>query len=61
MRFISATATAFAVFFTALFGAKLLTSYMLDRTVSFVMRDLIEVAIAAAVIAVGRTILGKGV
>ncbi|MBC7159783.1 MAG: hypothetical protein H5U21_06995 [Porphyrobacter sp.] len=51
-------ATDFAIFFTALLGAALLTRYLLDRVVNVGLTDLIETAIAAALIAVGRAILG---
>jgi len=51
-------ATDFAVFFTALLGATLLTRYLLDRVVSVSLPDLIESAIAAGLISVGRAIVG---
>jgi len=59
MRFLTALATDFAVFFTALVGARLLTRYLLARAIGFSLTDLIEIAIAAALIALGRVLLGK--
>ncbi len=59
MRFLTGLATDFAIFFTALLGAALLTRYLLDRVVNVGLTDLIETAIAAALIAVGRAILGR--
>ena len=59
MRFLTALATDFAVFFTALVGARLLTSWLLSRGIGFSLDDLIETAIAAAIIALGRVLLGK--
>jgi hypothetical protein len=59
VRFISQFATDFAIFFTALVGARLLTRYILDRGISISLTDLIETAIAAALIATGRVVLGK--
>lgn len=59
MRFLTGLATDFAIFFTALLGAALLTRYLLDRVVNVGLADLIETAIAAALIAVGRAILGR--
>ena len=58
MRFLSGLATDFAIFFTALLGAALITRYLLDRIVDVSLVDLIETAIAAGIIAVGRSLLG---
>lgn len=59
MKFITQFATDFAIFFTALVGARLLTRYILDRAIDVSLTDLIETAIAAALIAGGRMLLGK--
>ena len=59
MRFLTALATDFAVFFTALVGARLITGWLLSRALGFSLNDLIETAIAAAIIALGRVLLGK--
>lgn len=58
MKFLTGLATDFAIFFTALLGAALLTRYLLDRVVTASLTDLIETAIAAGLIAVGRAIVG---
>lgn len=59
MKFLTALATSFAIFFTALVGARLLTRYLLSRGVTVGMNDLIEIAIGAAIIALGQTLLGR--
>ena len=59
MRFVTGLATSFAIFFTALVGARLLTRYLLSRGVTVGMNDLIEIAIGAAIIALGATLLGR--
>jgi len=58
VKFLTGLATDFAIFFTALLGAALLTRYLLDRVVNASLADLIETAIAAGIIAAGRAILG---
>ena len=58
MRLVTRLATDFAVFFTALLGARLLTRYLLDRAISVSITDLIEIAIAGLLIALGRLIFG---
>jgi len=59
VKFLTALATSFAIFFTALVGARLLTRYLLSRGISISMNDLIETAIGAALIATGQTLLGR--
>jgi hypothetical protein len=59
LKFLTALATSFALFFTALVGARLLTRYLLARSVTVGMNDLIEIAIGAAIIALGSTLLGR--
>ncbi|KHL25703.1 hypothetical protein PK98_03410 [Croceibacterium mercuriale] len=59
MKFVTSLATSFAIFFTALVGARLLTRYLLSRGVTVGMNDLIEIAIGAAIIALGATLLGR--
>ena len=58
MKFLTGLATDFAIFFTALLGAALLTRYLLDRVINVGLTDLIETAIAAGIIAIGRALLG---
>jgi hypothetical protein len=59
VRFITQLASDFAIFFTALVGARLAARYILSRAIDFSMTDLVEAAIAAALIAAGRALLGK--
>jgi len=59
LRAISQLASNFAIFFTALVGARLVARYVLGRAVDFSMTDLVETAIAAGLIAVGRMLLRK--
>lgn len=59
MNLVTRVGTDFALFFTALIGAILLTRYILDRVIAASLTDLIEAAIAASIIALGRTLLGK--
>ena len=59
MNLIARVGTDFALFFTSLVGAILLTRYILDRVIAVSLTDLIEAAIAALIIALGRTLLGK--
>lgn len=59
MNLVARIGTDFALFFTSLIGAILLTRYILDRVIAVSLTDLIEAAIAAAIIALGRTLLGK--
>jgi len=59
MNLVARVGTDFALFFTSLIGAILLTRYILDRVIAVSLTDLIEAAIAALIIALGRTMLGK--
>ncbi len=59
MNLVARIGTDFALFFTSLIGAILLTRYILDRVIAVSLTDLIEAAIAALIIALGRTVLGK--
>ncbi|ARU15571.1 MAG: hypothetical protein CL820_08765 [Croceicoccus sp.] len=59
MNLVARVGTDFALFFTSLIGAILLTRYILDRVIAVSLTDLIEAAIAALIIALGRTLLGK--
>ena len=59
MNLVARVGTDFALFFTSLIGSILLTRYILDRVISVSLTDLIEAAIAALIIALGRTLLGK--
>ena len=59
MNLVARVGTDFALFFTSLIGAILLTRYILDRVIAVSLTDLIEAAIAELIIALGRTLLGK--
>ncbi len=59
MNLVARVGTDFALFFTSLIGAILLTRYILDRVIAVSLTDLIEAAIAALIIALGWTLLGK--
>ena len=51
MNLVARVGTDFALFFTSLIGAILLTRYILDRVIAVSLTDLIEAAIAALIIA----------